>query len=95
MLPFPLASCAFSNRCSGITGLAARRDLYCCASCRPAHHMLQRHYAVGPAAQLAANDSSEEEAGVGSLVEFERGKQYLLARVMKKTAQGWQVEVPR
>jgi hypothetical protein len=57
--------------------------------------MLQRHYAVGPAAQLAANDSSEEEAGVGSLVEFERGKQYLLARVMKKTAQGWQVEVPR
>ncbi|KAL4859933.1 putative ribonuclease [Chlorella vulgaris] len=61
---------------------------------RPAHHMLQRHYAVGPAAQLAANDSSEEEAGVGSLVEFERGKQYLLARVMKRTAQGWQVEVP-
>ncbi len=65
--------------------------------CRPLSRRLQqRQYATGAAAQLATQE--EEEEGVvaaGSLLEFDRGKEYLLGRAVKQTPQGWQVETAR
>jgi hypothetical protein len=55
----------------------------------------QRAYAVGAAAQLAAPEEVEDEVLPGCLLEFERNKDYLLGRAVKRTPQGWQVEAAR
>jgi hypothetical protein len=59
------------------------------------HRQLSRQYATA-AAQLAAEDA-EEEVAVGSIIEFERGREYHIGRAIKPLAgaQGWQVEAAR
>lgn len=53
---------------------------------------MPRQYATA-AAQLSAQEEEDEELVVGSLLEFERSKEYLLGRAIKQLGvQGWQVE---
>lgn len=44
---------------------------------------------------MAQDEGEEGVVAAGSLLEFERGKEYLLGRAVKQTAQGWQVEAAR
>lgn len=71
--------------------------LFFCSLLQRQQLVPQRGIATAALAAVAASgsDAGEGPLGVGSLLEFERDKSYLLGRAIKQLAQGWQVEVPR
>lgn len=77
-------------------GSVGRRPQYLQQRQYPQQRQLSRQYATA-AAQLAAEDGEEEEVAVGSILEFERGREYHIGRAIKPLAgaQGWQVEAAR
>ena len=77
-------------------GSVGRRPRYLQQRQYPQQRQLSRQYATA-AAQLAAEDGEEEEVAVGSILEFERGREYHIGRAIKPLAgaQGWQVEAAR
>lgn len=84
-------------------GCHTRRPSCCSvAAAAPPHAAQQRRRyvaaaAAGAQAQAAADADYDgsDPPGVGSLLEFERGQDYLVGRAIKQLAQGWQVEASR
>ena len=62
-------------------------------SAAPAPLFPRRGVVTAAAAQPAAAEA-EEAVGLGSIVEFERNRAYLIGLTVKQRAQGWEVEVP-
>jgi len=56
--------------------------------------MQQRGAVTAAAVQSQAAASANDAVGLGSIVEFERNKAYLIGLTVKQRAQGWEVEVP-
>ncbi|KAL4445906.1 hypothetical protein ABPG77_009105 [Micractinium sp. CCAP 211/92] len=78
-----------------LAGRAHRSRTGAAAAGHAAQHRRRFGAAAAGAHAQAASDvdyDGSDLVGVGSLLEFERGQEYLVGRAIKQLAQGWQVE---